>query len=132
MLSGGNCPIGVYAPANAGIIRPAQSLTASSTLYMASLPESGGTTATMWSITGTPSAHNLVRARTDLPMAGTTLPPPATQPGTANQIETNDTRAVEAVWKSGVLDVSANTGCMPPGDTAVPGCLHRLPSSPSS
>ena len=31
MLSSGNCPVGVYAPTNAGIIRPAQSLTATST-----------------------------------------------------------------------------------------------------
>ncbi len=46
------CPTGYFTNVSAGNIRPAQSLSATSTLYMASLPESGGTFATLWAVSG--------------------------------------------------------------------------------
>lgn len=122
------CPSGYFAHVSAGNIRPAQSLGTTSTLYMASLPETGGTTATLWAVTGTVAATNLARVRTDLPMAGTTMPPAAAQAGSSNAIQTNDTRALESVWKSGALIVPANTGCGAP----IHACLHLLQIATSS
>lgn len=120
------CPAAYLPPVNAGIIRPAQSLSPTAPLYMASLPESGGTTATLWTVTGSVNAQTIGRTRVDLPMAGTTMPPAAIQQGSSNDIQTNDTRALEAVWADGLLDVTANTGCVPAGDSVTRACLHLL------
>ncbi len=122
------CPSAYFAHVTAGNIRPGQSLSATAPLFMTSLPEAGGTTATLWTITGTVGAQNLARVRSDLAMAGTTMPPPAVQAGSSNTVETNDARALEAFWKSGSLTVTANTGCGSP----VHACLHLLQIDTSS
>ena len=120
------CPGAYLGPASAGNIRPAQALSAGSSLYMASLPETGGTTATLWTVTGSVIAQTIGRSRADLPMNATTMPPAATQSGASSTIETNDARALDAVWANGMLDVSSNTGCVPVNDSVARSCVHLL------
>ncbi len=126
MVQRGSCAFAYLAPVATGIIRPAHSLGQTSTLYMVSLPELGGSTATLWSVTGNPSSANVVRSGTGLPMPATSLPPDAVQPGTRKLITTNDARALEAIWKAGVLYVAANDGCVPTGDSVMRSCLRIM------
>jgi cell division septation protein DedD len=77
-------------------------------------------------VTGSVITQTIGRTRVDLPMTATTMPPPATQAGASSMIETNDTRALESVWRDGLLDVAANTGCVPANDTATRACARLL------
>jgi len=113
---------------NRSSIVPAQSLTATSTEY-ATYNDSCGTATSgscntgssalgLVAITGTPAGGNVTLSETDLPMNPTTVPPAADQPGAAASVLTDDDRFLNAVSDGTTLYVSANTGCIPSGDSA--------------
>lgn len=110
-------------------IVPAQSLTSTSTEYLVynnadpklnqNTPQP---TVGVIAVTGTPANNDVAFNEVDLPVAATSIPPAATQPG--GTITTNDDRFLSAVWQNGMLWVSGNTGCTPTGGTSVRSCLR--------
>lgn len=76
-------------------------------------------------MTGTPAAGTVARTTTCRPVNSQATPPPAEQAGGPNAIETNDNRAVDAVWQDGTLWVAANAECdFGPGRLRA--CLHLV------
>ncbi|TMD67746.1 MAG: hypothetical protein E6I84_03125, partial [Chloroflexi bacterium] len=61
-------------------------------------------------ITGTPAGSNLSMGEVDPPMADTTLPPNAFQPGTAARLQTGDDRLLNAVWRNNMIWTSLTDG----------------------
>jgi hypothetical protein len=134
IASGANaCQFSYYGADNSGLIRPAQALSASSSLYMVALPLNGGSTAALYTITGHPSAGNVLRSKLSVAMSATSVPPNAPEFGVAGfPIDTNDARALEVVWKAGSLFVSSNTGCVPVGDSVTRACMRLTQVSTAS
>ncbi len=52
--------------------------------------------------------------------------PPADQPGTVNQLETDDDRFLNAVWYNNTIWTAGNTTCTPTGDTSPRSCLDLV------
>jgi hypothetical protein len=105
-------------------IEPANSLSSTTTLYMAASGSSrkGGSVVRVWSIKGVPGALNV--AHTDLAIGALKTPPDALQKGGGALIVTNDTSLLNAVYRNGNLWVSGNTACTPAGDSTVRSCAH--------
>ncbi|HYM14148.1 MAG TPA: right-handed parallel beta-helix repeat-containing protein, partial [Dehalococcoidia bacterium] len=121
------CISGHYLPdASVGPIRPATSLGSTSAQYFAALPFSGGSTLSVWEMTGTPANSTLQRSRVDLAIQPVTSPPNAAQAGTPKTLQTNDARVLDVVWKGGVMDVASNTGCVPGGDHTTRACVSLM------
>jgi hypothetical protein len=130
LMSSNTCTASYYSPdSTTGSIRPATSLSSTSSLFMASI--AGSSTMAIWTLTGNPTASNVLRSRTNLSIASVSLPPSAEQPGTSNAIQTNDARVLDVVWKSGSLYVASNTGCVPTGDSAMRACARLTKVSTS-
>jgi hypothetical protein len=108
-------------------IQAAQSLSSSSTLYLAAVPADGqSSTLQIWSITGVPGIGTGVSVTTSALTQQTTLvvPPDAVQPNSSIAIATNDARLLNLVYRDGSLWMGSTTGCMPAGDTSMRACLH--------
>jgi len=124
---------GVSAPASAFFgppqavdsIQAAQSLSTTSTLYLAAVPGDGqSSTLQMWSITGLPG-NGLSVTTTPLTQQTTlVIPPDAVQPNSTIGIATNDVRLLNLVYRDGSLWMGSTTGCTPAGDTDVRACVH--------
>jgi len=100
---------------------PAQSLTSTTTAYVTF---NHGTFAGVLAITGTPALNNVNVTETDLATPATSTPPLAVQPG--GTIETNDDRFLSSIWQNGVMWISGNTGCTPPGSAVARACLRLV------
>lgn len=100
---------------------PAQSLSSTTTEYVTF---NGGSFAGVLAITGRPALGNVVVTETDLPMPATSVPPKAMQPG--GTIATGDNRFLSSTWQKGLLWVSGNTGCTPPGSATVRACMRLV------
>ncbi|MBI3629371.1 MAG: hypothetical protein HY217_07330 [Candidatus Rokubacteria bacterium] len=100
----------------------------SSPLYMAAVAFNSATSIRIWQVTGVPSAGSLatVSVLGTLSIPTLSTPPNAQQAGTSALIATNDNRLLEAVYRNGVLWVSANSACTPNGDTATRACLRFM------
>jgi hypothetical protein len=61
-------------------------------------------------ITGTPIGGNVLMVQVDAPMADTTLPPNAVQPGTSTKLQTGDDRLLSAVWQNNMIWTSLTDG----------------------
>jgi hypothetical protein len=122
---------------------PAISLTSSTTAY-AAYNNSCGTATSGSCLTGS-SAIGVVAltgvppstvtwTEYDPPMAPTSNPPLADQPGAASSIATDDDRFLSVAYDGGTLYVSGNTSCVPSGDTVARPCARvvevALGSSP--
>ena len=94
-------------------IQVAESLSPTSTLYMAAVP-TGDPTSTLqvWSITGVPGTGGALAVTTaPLTMAApVSTPPDALQPGTTTGIATNDARLLNVVYRNGFLWMGGATG----------------------
>jgi hypothetical protein len=108
-------------------IQVAESLSSTSTLYMAAV-STGNPTSTlqMWSINGVPGpGGGLAVTTAALPMQTTLVTPAdAAQAGSPTLIATNDARLLNVVYRNGSLWMAGNTGCVPAGDSALRSCLH--------
>lgn len=103
---------------------PAQSLSSTTdewAVYNNSDPNLWETTAHpslgMIRITGTFAASSIGWSEQDVPMAATSIPMLAPQPGSSVLIDTDDDRLLGASWRDGLLWTTANDTCEPaPGD----------------
>ena len=129
LIAGANAPAQqFFAPPQAvESIQVAESLSSTSTLYMAAV-STGNPTSTlqMWSINGLPGpGGGLAVTTAALPMQTTLVTPAdAAQAGSATLIATNDARLLNVVYRNGSLWMAGNTGCVPAGDNALRSCLH--------
>ncbi len=124
-------------------LAPAQSLSSTSDLYLASInslaPQCGVDTApnlqstvTVWTVHGVPNVSAVSLTAVNLAMSGVFRPPCADQPGAAGSLDTGDNRVMRAVWKNGVLATTETTGCNWSGDSTTRDCLHSLAISTGS
>ena len=80
-----------------------------------------GTAANQYEVftyTGTPATKNVAGptcAANGTEGSGSSAPPAAAQSGTGTTLQTGDDRFLDAVWGSGALWATGNTGCMPGG-----------------
>ncbi len=107
---------------------PAQSLGATTTAYLAATRSSA---IRLISLVGVPPSR-VSRTVDQLPVSALSAPPKALQAGTSTTVETNDRRALDAVWRSGVLSLAANDGCTPAGDSAERACARLVSISTAS
>lgn len=109
------------------------------TLFMAAVPDaslpSPADILRIWSLEGVPGVGaGVTFTTTDLAIPTVSIPPGAVQQGSANLIETNDARLLDAIFRNNSLWVASNTGCQPSGDTTTRACLHfsQVNTSPIS
>ena len=108
-------------------IQAAQSLSTTSTMYMAAVPADGGSRALqIWAIDGVPGVAGGVSVTTSTltQQAPLVVPPQAVQPNSLVQVDTNDARLLNLVYRDGSLWMGSTTGCTPAGDTSLRACLH--------
>ncbi|HEV8438457.1 MAG TPA: hypothetical protein VGT40_10215 [Methylomirabilota bacterium] len=108
-------------------VLPAQSVSSTSTLFLAMSPmNNGGSTLTVFGVTGVPGESFVSEAPIPLGVRPWSVPPNATQPGSSVKLATNDNSAISAVWRANSLWIAGNEGCTPPGDTATRSCLRLI------
>jgi hypothetical protein len=101
-------------------------------LYMASVAFNSASSIQVWRVTGVPGVGTGVSvvSVSGMPIGSLTSPPDAQQFGTSTLIATNDNRLLEATYRGngtgGALWVSANSACVPGGDTATRACLRFI------
>jgi hypothetical protein len=104
--------------------------TAGEPLYMAAVGSSKNSSSAMrvWKLTGTPntSGSGVTVATTDVPVALFVTPPNAPQAGSTTLIDTNGDWLVGGAYDDSTnkLWVSAESACIPDGDTATRSCLR--------
>ncbi len=106
-------------------VKPVQSLSSTSTLYMVSIDDVGtDSTVTLWTITGSASSPTIQTL--DLSIDPAANPPQATQQGTSNLLDTGDKRIQDARWFQGDLWFSLANACTPSSDTVTRSCIHLV------
>jgi hypothetical protein len=92
-----------------------------------------GTAAThVVTVTGTPTANNVILANNNVAMNFTHFPPSAPQSHSTSALDTGDDRFMSAVVQGGVLYTSGGESCTPAGDNAVRSCLRLVEINLSS
>jgi hypothetical protein len=108
-------------------VRPAHSLGAVTTQFMASSTNTSSNVLHVWQITGTPAAGNVTVSDAAHPAIGTLNDPPdAQQPSTSDLIRTNDNRILEAVWRNNRMWATATGACTPVGDFTIRSCVKLI------
>jgi hypothetical protein len=136
LVAGGSAASAYFGPPQGLFtIQPAQSLSTTSALYMASVAYNSATSIRVWAITGVPGSSTVKVTTLGNPaITSLTSPPNAQQSGTNTTIETNDNRLLDAVYQGGNLWVSATSACVPnqpTPDTATRACLRYIQLSVS-
>ena len=104
-------------------VRPAQSLSSTNDQYLT--VRNTATTLTVIRITGTPDAGNVTEASaTNLPMLAQNAPPVSVALG--GNIDSGDSRLLDAMWRNGRLWTSASAACVPAGDSTTRSCAHVI------
>lgn len=105
---------------------PVQSLSPAPTEYVVAVDDPNSSVVHLLSVTGAPPAAVRVQVVATIGITPLQQPPDAAQPpsvsGRTTQIATNDDRILDSVWENGKLWFSANTGCVPAGDSALRAC----------
>jgi hypothetical protein len=120
----------VTSGANGGFfsIHPAQSLSATKTLYMVGNVVSRKALVTnsveLFSVAGVPGVSTVVANTTVLTVSTLSVPPGGVQPGTASTVNTGDFRVEDVAWFMGKLWYGLNDGCTPSGDAQVRSCIR--------
>ncbi len=112
-------------------LAPAQSLSATDTEYVVSVDSRSSRVVHLLTVDGIPPAAVQVQPVASLPISLLLPPPRGQQPptGTGGRqpvIGTNDDRVLDSVWENGKLWLSANTGCVPVGDTSFRTCARLI------
>lgn len=120
-------------------IQPALSLSSTCSgsvcaLYMTAVAYNSATSIQVWSVTGVPGVAlgPTISTKSFALSSPLTSPPDAKQLGTSTLIQTNDNRLLDAAYRDGKLWVSANSACIPTGDTATRACLRLIQFSTAS
>ncbi|HET8893537.1 MAG TPA: hypothetical protein VFM96_05520 [Gaiellaceae bacterium] len=105
---------------------PVQSLSSTATEYVVSVDNGSSNVVHLVTVDGIPPAAVSVRPVTDILITPLQQPPNAQQPpsssGRNDPLATNDDRILDSVWENGRLWFSANTACIPPGDSFTRAC----------
>jgi len=112
-------------------LAPVQSMSSTSTEYAVGVDVPSSRVAHLIALDGVPPAAVRVEEIAAVPISPLSPPPSAQQPATGSgrrepSIETNDERVLDSVWENGKLWFSANTGCTPPGDSALRSCARVI------
>jgi hypothetical protein len=112
-------------------LAPAQSLSATSTEYVVALDTPAARVVHLLTVDGIPPAAVRVQEVASPSISPVAPPPPALQPRTGSgsrqpSIETNDDRVLDSAWENGKLWLSANSGCIPAGDTTLRSCARVI------
>jgi hypothetical protein len=107
-------------------LTPVQSLSPTPTEYVVGVDDPNSSIVHLLSVTGAPPAAVRVQVVATIGITPLQQPPGAAQPPSASgrllQIATNDDRILDSVWENGKLWFSANTGCVPAGDSTLRAC----------
>lgn len=108
-------------------LTPVQSLSSTSTQYVVSVDSPASRFVHLIAVDGAPPGAVRVQAIgtpeiSPLQQPPNGLQPQADTPGPQPVIQTNDDRILDAVWENGKLWFTANTGCVPAGDTTLRSC----------
>ncbi len=112
-------------------VQPVQSLSSTATEYAVSVDNPSGKVVHVLAINGAPPGGVTVQEVQAVPVSPLQQPPAARQPNTATgalapSIATNDDRVLDAVWERNQLWLTANTGCIPFGDSFVRSCARVI------
>jgi hypothetical protein len=116
-----------YGPdSSVSTLSPAQSLSPTSTEYVAAVDDPSSFLVHLLTVTGIPPAAVRVQTVASISITPLQQPPNAAEPvsssGRTSQIATNDDRILDSVWENGHLWFSADTGCVPAGDSVQRAC----------
>jgi hypothetical protein len=127
-LAGGPVTVAVF-PTRSSLasVRPAQTMDSMNDQYAGMI---SGNTLKVFKYIGVPGQADVTETITQVSVSGHTYPPGGTNPGGYN--DTGDGRLVDAFVHVGYLWTMANTGCIPPGDTATRSCLQIFQINPPS
>lgn len=95
-------------------------------LYMAAVAFNSASAIRVWAVQGVPGVSSVTATSATASIASLTSPPDAAQLGTSTLIQTNDNRLLEATFRNGVLWVSANSACVPAGDSVTRACMRFI------
>ncbi|HET7571125.1 MAG TPA: hypothetical protein VFJ77_00485 [Gaiellaceae bacterium] len=127
LLAGSTAPAQTtYGPTLAySSLTPAHSLSSTATEYAVSLDDGASSVLHVLALAGAPP-NVTVREVATPAIRPVSTPPNATEPtgagGGVADVLTNDSRVLDAIWESGRLWFSANTGCVPTGTTETHAC----------
>ena len=82
--------------------------------------------------TGVPGVSALTATETVLPVAPTSAPPAARQPGSTRTLESSDDRLQSAAWRDNTLWATGGDGCTYPGDQHERACVRLIKVSTSN
>jgi hypothetical protein len=114
-------------PARYGV-HPAQSLSSTGTLYMATNDGgiAGGSRVIVIGVSGVPGVGPVTEDTFAVNVRAWLTPPNAEQAGSPLRLATNDESVITAVWQSGALWIGGNEQCVPSGDVAARSCLRLI------
>ncbi len=131
LVGGGGCPPSVrrvrVSPDKTRYgVQPAQSLSATSTLYMAANDGAspGGSRVIVIGVTGVPGVTAVAEETFAVTVRPWLPPPKAEQAGSTLRLNTNDESVITAVWQRGALWIGGNEQCLPGGDVGTRSCLR--------
>ncbi len=109
-------------------VHPANHLgTSSGLFYMITVGIGTTNTATLFTVSGIPTATTTPTVTTNsFSIKTMSIPPGALQPGTTTTMNTNDNRVLSAVWQNNNLWFSANDACIPNGDATARSCARLI------
>jgi hypothetical protein len=119
-------PQGLFALAAAEVL-PSPAVT--TTIYLAAVPTGKNSTSVrIWQLDGVPttSGTGVTVKTTNYSTASFKTPPNAPQKGTSTLIDTNGDYLVDAFYQDGHIWVTANSGCVPAGDTTTRSCVRLV------
>ena len=110
-------------------LAPVQSLSSTSTEYVVGVDNPSARSVHLLAIDGIPPAAVHVQEIATPQISSLQQPPRALQPPEGagirqSSIETNDDRILDSVWENGKLWFSANSACIPSGDTTLRSCAR--------
>jgi len=104
-------------------VRPAQGLSGGNDQFLTT--RGASTTLTVIKITGTPAAGNVTEAfASNKTMLAQNTPPASVASG--GNIDSGDSRLLDAMWRNGRLWTSASAACVPAGDGTTRSCAHLI------
>ncbi len=120
----------VYDTTHRFFIRPSFNLSPSGgTIYMAGVNAlaNPGTNLRLYTITGIPGngTTSSLTLYVFSPTYSFVQPPPAPQKGEA-QLDTNDDRVLDVVYRDGAMWIASNHGCIPTGDSVLRACARFM------
>jgi hypothetical protein len=105
-------------------LQPVQSLSPTATEYVVGVDNPSSRVVHVFAVDGVPPAAVTMQPVAQPAILPLSLPPDGQQPHPNATVRTNDDRILDAVWEGGKLWFSANTGCIPDGDTALRACAR--------